>query len=163
RVRQESIGKPVRSLEVCYIRDSVRDVSLAVVGSLLRNFISSFQTQPLQILRPNTDFLLSVSLFDGERLPWTLFRSDNHAFVPRILYTRGHRLCRSTVETEKQAGTCRCFNRRVHSRPCAIGSFRYGIRSRHAAQGCSPGSSGRSPKGDWRDANDHRRLALRTF
>src|SRR4029453_5077489 len=148
---------------VCYIRASVRDVSVAMAGSLLRNFISCFQAQPLQLGRPDTDLLSFVSVLHGERLPWAIFCSYNHAFVPRILYTCWHRLCRSTVETEKQLGVCRCYNLRVHSRPRTIGSLRHSIRSPHAEEGRSPGSSGKSPKGDRPGAGYHWRLALRSL
>src|SRR5262249_19209830 len=135
-----------RCLEIYHLRDSVRHVSHAVVGPLLRNLVSSFQAQSLQPFCPNSDFLFSVSLFYGQRLLCSLFRSHNHALVSWILCTRRHSRLRPTVDTKKEVANGRCFNRRTPSRFRTFHTFRYSIRSGNAAEGCSPDPSGGSPE-----------------
>src|SRR5260370_7148892 len=103
--------------------DSVRDVSRAVVGSVLRNRISSFQAQALRLLRPNTGFFLSVPILHGERLPWTLFRSDNHAVVSCLLCTLWNCLWRLAVHFSTQANNVPRFNPRPPTHLSSLHNF----------------------------------------
>ena len=85
RVQASPIGQFVRSVEICHLPGSIRDVSLAMAGSLLRNFMATLQAQPLLPICSPFDFLCFVSVLHGERLLGTLFRSCYDAFISGIL------------------------------------------------------------------------------
>ena len=133
-------------LEVCNIPDSIRDVPPAVGGSVLCHYLSSFQEQPLQPHQANSDFFVSISLSHGERVPWTVFRPTNDAFVSWSMCIGRLSLRRRTGQAEKQKNNGCCFNR--HS-PALVGAFvslRYRVWLGHATDGRSRRSPERPPE-----------------
>src|SRR5437867_4653649 len=75
-------------MEIYHILDFIRDVSLALAGTLLCNSLSCLQATSLRPDCASTDFLSLVSVFHWKRLPRAVFRSDNHAFDAWILCSR---------------------------------------------------------------------------
>src|SRR5437763_1243807 len=133
-------------LEVCDIPDPIRDVPPAVGGSVLCHYISSFQGQPLQPLQANFDFFVSICLSHGERVPWTVFRPTNDAFVSWSVCAGRLSLRRRTGQAEKQKDNGRCSSRHSPALMRALVSLRYCIWSGHATDGRSRGSPERPPE-----------------
>src|SRR4029077_3657173 len=123
---------------------------------LLHNLIPCGQPDFLQRSDTITDFLPVVSVLHGKRLPWTIFCAPSHAFVSRIVYTRGYSFRGPPVSTEKLPDTCGSFD---HCAPTPFGTIcrvRCSIRLRHAAKGRAPAGSRGSPKIDWRSPGKNR-------
>src|SRR6266404_957314 len=110
-------------MEIHHILDFIRDVSLALAGTLLCNSLSCLQATSLRPDCASTDFLSLVSVFHWKRLPRAVFRSDNHAFDAWILCSRWDSLERPEVTGAKPPQTRGCFDRCAPAHCCAIVNF----------------------------------------